>query len=89
MLRKVLDEAEHIFVIGDAQIAPNLVFFDVGGVDGNDDFHVLLELLKHTDLAVRLKARQYPGGVIVVKELSAEFQIELSAELGDALLNLL
>ena len=37
------------------------------------------------DLAVRRKAGQDPGGVIVVKELAAEFQIELAAELIDAL----
>ena len=34
---------------------------------GDDDLHIILQLLKHPDLAVRFKARQYPGGMIVVK----------------------
>jgi len=33
-------------------------------------------------LAVRLKARQYPAGVVVVKQLAAEFQVQLAAEFG-------
>ena len=38
--------------------------------------------LQHPDLAVRLEARQHPGGVVVVKQLAAELQIQLAAELG-------
>ena len=31
-----------------------------------------------------MEARQHPGGVVVVEELSAELQVQLSAELADA-----
>jgi hypothetical protein len=35
------------------------------------------------------EARQHPGGVIVVEELAAEFQVQLAAELRDAFSDLL
>ena len=84
-----VDEPQHVVIVADAEVPPHLVLLDVRGVDGDDDLHVLPQLLEHTDLAVRLEARQDPGGVIVVKELAAELQVELAAELADALLDLL
>ena len=80
-----INEAQDIVIIGDAQISPDLALFDVRRIDGNDDLHILLELLEHADLAVRLKARQHPGSMEIVKQLAAEFQIQLAAELGDPL----
>ena len=84
-----VDQPQHVVVIGDAQVPPDLVFLDVCGVDGNEDLHVVLQLLEHPDLAVRLESRQHPGGVVVVEQLAAELQIQLAAELGDALFDLL
>ena len=78
-----IDEPQHILLIGDTQIPTDLVLLDIAGADGHYDLHVVLELLEHTDLAVRLKAGQHPGCVVVVKELAAEFQVQLAAELLD------
>ena len=36
------DQPDHIPVIGDAQVPPDFVFFDVVGVDGDDHFHLVL-----------------------------------------------
>ena len=79
-----VDEPQHVAVIGDAQVAPDLVLLDVPGVDGDDDLRLVLQLLQHADLAVWLESGQHPGGVVVVKQLAAELQIQLSAELRDA-----
>ena len=84
-----VDQAQHIHIIGDAQIAANLVLLDVGGVDDDDDLRVVLQLLQHTDLAVGGEPGQHAGGVIVVKQLAAKLQIELAAKLGDALSDML
>ena len=46
---------------------------------------MVFQLQKHPQLAVGLKAGKYPGCVIVVIELAAKLQIELAAELIDAL----
>ena len=83
-----INQAEDVLIIGDTQISPHFILLNVPGVDGDDDLHIILQLLKHPDLAVRFKARQYPGGMIVVKQLPAEFQIQLPAELVDPLFDL-
>ena len=50
------------------------------GVDGNDDLRLIAELEQHFHFAVRLKAGKHAGGMVIVEELAAEFQIELAAE---------
>ena len=40
---------------------------------------------QHLQLAVRLKARQHAGGVVVIKQLAAKLQVELVVKLGNAL----
>ena len=83
-----VDEAEHVHVIGDAQVAANLVLLNIGSADGNHDLSAVPQLAQHTDLAVGGEAGQYPGGVVVIKELAAKLQIELAAKLGNALLDM-
>ncbi len=82
-----IHKAHDLKVIGDAKVAANLVFFDVAGVYGNDDLRAILHFFKQANLCVRRKARQHAGSVKVVKKLSAELQIELSAEMADTLLD--
>ena len=84
-----VDQAEHILIVGDAKIAPDLVFNDIPGVDGDDDLRLVRHGFQHLDLAVRRKARQDPGRMIIVKQLSAKLQIKLAAKLLDAPLDLL
>ena len=80
-----VDESQYVFVIRDAEIAAGLAFFDMVGVDGDDDFHIVHQTFQHAELGVRLKAGQHARGVVVVEELASEFQIEFAAELRDAL----
>ena len=82
-------QAHHVGIVGDAQVAALLVLFDVVCVDGDHDFRLILQLQQHADLVVRRKARQHPGRVVIVEQLAAEFQIQLAAELRDALANAL
>ena len=80
-----IDQPDHIPVIGNAQVPPDLVLFNVVGIDDNDHLHLFLQLQKHPQLAVRLEARQNTGSMVVIIELTAEFQIQLAAEFGDPL----
>ena len=80
-----IDQAQHLLVVGDAQVAPDLVFLQVTGVHRDDDLRLVLELEQHTHLAVRRKARQHPGGVEVIEELAAKLEVELAAKRRDAL----
>ena len=78
-------EAQHVLIVGDTQVPAHLRALDIVGVDGDDDLHLVLHRLQHRDLRVRLEAGQHAGGMIVVEELAAEFQVQLATELVDAL----
>ena len=77
-------QAQHIVVVGDAQVSAALVLFNVVRVDDDDDFHLTAKGAQHAHLAVRREAGKHARGVIVVKQLSAELEIQLPAELGNA-----
>ena len=78
-----VDQTQNIHVIGDAQVSADLVLLNVIGIDDQDDLHVLPNLDQHVDLRIGPESRKNPGGVIVIKQLAAEFQIELSSKLSD------
>ena len=80
-----VDQPQHVRVIGDAQIAPHFAFFDVVGVDGNDQLGLILQIQQHPDLAVWQKSGKHPGSMVIIEELAAEFHVELAAESVDAL----
>ena len=82
-------EAQHVLVVGDAQVAAHLALLDVVRVDGDDDLGVVDEALQHADLGVGFEAGQHARGMVVVEELAAELQIELAAELVDAVADVL
>ena len=80
-----LDQTQYIRVIGDPQVAADLVLLDVFRTDDDHDLRLVAELFKKTQLAVRGEAREHTGCVKVIKKLSAEFQIELIVEFSDPL----
>ena len=82
-----IDQAHDVHIICDAEITAALVLLDVARADRDDDLRLLLQLEQHFHLSIRLKARQDARGVIVVKELAAELEIELAAEAVDPLEN--
>ena len=81
---KLINKTENIFVISDAQVTAHFVFVDVCSTDNNDDFSLITELHKHTELAVRFKTRKNTGCMVVVKQFAAEFKIKFVAELTDS-----
>ena len=88
-LHEGLAQAQHVLVVGDAEVAAFLVFLNINSADDDDDFGIVLQLGEHLELAVGLKSRQDTTGVVVVEQFTAKFKIKLIAELGDALLDVL
>ena len=82
-------KAQDILVVRDAKVTAGLVLLDMVGVDGDDDLNVIRQALKHAELAVGLETGQHAARMVVVEQLAAEFKVELAAELGDALLDVL
>ena len=78
-----INQADHIPVIGDAQILPDFALFNIPGIDGNHHLHLVLHLQQHPQLAVRLKSRKHPGRMKIIIKLTAELQIQLAAEFGN------
>ena len=79
-------QTEGVIVVGDAEIAADLVLLDGICTDDNDDFRLVLKLLQHLELDVRGEAGENPGCVVVIEQLAAEFQIKLP-EMGHAFLD--
>ncbi len=84
-----VDQTQRVVLIGDAEITAALRTLDVVGTDRDDDLGDVLHLQQHAHLAVRLEAGEHARGVKVVKELAAEFQIQLAAEVGDPVADVL
>ena len=89
LVLEFLNQAQNIHIIGDSQVLANLVLFDIRRVDGDDDFCLIRQLQEHAQFAVRREAGKNTGGVVVIKEFSSKLQIELIAELADALSDML
>ena len=83
LIPKLLDQTQHIHVIGDPKIMADLVLFNISGMDCDHDLCLIGKLQQHLQLTVRLKPGKDPGGVIVVKKLSSEFEIQLIPKLTD------
>ena len=80
-----VDQAQHVQIVGDAVIAADLAADDILRADDDDHLGLILQLQQHLQLGIGLEARQHAGGVVVVEQLAAEFQIELVVKLLDAL----
>ena len=85
VLTEGVNQAENIHIVGDAEVAADLLFDDVICIDCDNNLRVILQLTKHPDLTVRLKARKHARCMEIVEKLAAEFQIELAAELRNPL----
>ena len=84
-----VDQAEGVVVVGDAEVAAALAALDVVGGDGDDDLGLVLHFEQHFHLAVGREAGEDAGGVVIVEELAAEFEIQLAAEFADAVADVL
>ena len=84
-LLKRVDQAQHVQIVGDAVVTADLVADDVLGADNDDHLGLILQLQQHLQLGIGLEAGQHAGGVVVIEQLAAEFQIQLVVELRDPL----
>ena len=80
-----INQPQHIRIIGNAKVSSDLVLLNITCTDNKHNFRLVLQLHQHIDFAVRFKAGQNTRCMVIIKQFSAEFQIELSAELADTL----
>ena len=84
-----IDETQDIHIVGDTEIPTDLVLLDVAGIDDDHNLRVILQLTQHTDLTIRLKARKHTGCMVIIEQLAAELEIELTAKLRNTLTDML
>ena len=84
-LLECVDETQNVQIIGNAIVTAHLAADDVLSVDDDNDLGLILQLQQHLQLGIGLEAGQHAGGVVVIEQLAAEFQIQLVVELRDPL----
>ena len=80
-------QAQHVHVVGDAQVAAHLVLFDVNGGNDDDNLHLVAQMHEHLELAVRFETRQYAAGMVVIEQLAAELHVKFVPEVRNAFLD--
>ena len=75
-LAEVVDDAERVGVVGDAEVGADLLPFDVAGENADHDVDLVLQALEQFELHVRVESRQDARRVEVVGELAAEFDVQ-------------
>ena len=87
---KIVDQPKDLQIVGDPEIMACLTGGDIAGVDADDDLRLVLQPLQQLDLGVLIEARQHSGRVLVMHQLTAEFQIQpLAAGVTDSLTDIL
>ena len=87
--QKFVPQAKHVHIVGNAQVASDLVLFNIYGADNDHYLNIFLQLKQHLHLTVRLETGEYAAGVVIVKEFAAKLHIQFIAEFGDAFLDVL
>jgi len=77
---KVIYEFEGLCIIGDAEICSNLFSFNIPRVYAKEYISLILQFLEEPHLDIRIIPGQYPCGMKVKQELSAEFEVEFIIE---------
>ena len=86
-VHELVAQAQHVLVVGDAQVGAHLVLLNVVGADHDDNLNRVAQLAQHAELRVGLETRQHARGVVVVKQLAAQLHIQLTVELRNAFAN--
>ncbi len=76
-----LDKADNFGFVRDDAVGADFGFFDIAGVNTENNFHVFFEFLDEADFKVRFEAWQDASGVVIVDKFAAKFDIEFVEEL--------
>ena len=80
-------KSEDVFVVGDSEVSPDFVLFDVDGADYYHYFRHIYQVRKHLQLAVRLETGEHPARMEIVEEFTSKLHVEFVSELGDTFLD--
>ena len=64
---ELVDQSENFQIIGDTDVTAALLLRNRGCTDSYNYFRLILQFQKHFQLTVRLKSREYSGGMKIIK----------------------
>ena len=82
-------QTQDVFVVGNAVVAAYLAFLNGVGGHHDNDLGLVLQALQHAHFHVGFETREHAGCVVIIAQFAAKFQIQLTAELVDALADVL
>ena len=86
---KFLHQSLHIFIICDSKISAYLILFNIGSIYDDYNLRSVRKLHQHAELTVRLKARQHPRCMKIIKQLTSEFKIQFVPKFTNSFLDML
>ena len=76
-LTEIINKFQRVAVIRDSKIGTHFLSLDVTRVDAEHHLRFIAQLLQQTDLYIGIEAGKNSGGVIIIDQLAAEFEIQL------------
>jgi len=73
---QVVDQFHGVGIVGDSEIGAHFLAFDIAGVDAQDNFRLILELMEHAHFYVGVITWEDARGVVIEEEFAPEFEIE-------------
>ncbi len=80
---EIVNQLEGVGVVGYAEIGADLFSLDVSRIDAQEDIGLVLELADQAHLDIGVVTGKDAGGMIIVEQLPAEFEVELVVETLD------
>ena len=74
---EVVHEFHGVGIVGDAEVGAHFAAFDVAGMDAEDNFGLVAQLVEEPHFDVGVVAGQDASGVEVIEQFAAEFEEEL------------
>ena len=77
---EIIDEFHRICVIGDPEIGPDFLPFDISGIDTENDICMILQLIQQLHLHIGIESGKDATGMIIEKQFTTEFQVQFLIE---------
>ena len=74
---EVINEFHGVGIVGNSEVRPHFLSFNITGINTEDHFGFVLELVKKSHFDIGVVAWENAGSVVVKKEFPSKFEIKL------------
>jgi len=72
---QIIDQLQGVRIVGDAEIGPNLLPFNISRIDAKEYIRLVFECLEEPHLHVGIVSGQHAGRVEIEEELAPELKV--------------